>query len=215
MKTKHTTLAAALVAAQSQMENPKYDAVNPHFKNRYASLKAVRAAVLPPLNDNGITVIQNIISIEGGIGCTTVLIHESEQTMSFGPLTMPVARQDAQGYGSGITYACRYALCAVFGVTGEDDDDSEAAVGRPKEAAKPLFVKQQPEATLEMLLKKANAEFEHGGLVIPRFLKSKGAWPKDCNELKDLDNKTIARLLTTEAWKQVQNFAEAEELKDA
>lgn len=208
MKTtmKHTTLATALAVAQSQMENPKYDAVNPHFKNRYASLKAVRAAVLPPLNANGITVIQNIISVENTISCSTVIIHESGETMTFGPLPMPIGRQDAQAYGSAITYACRYALCAIFGVTGEDDDDAEGTMSRPKEAAKPLFVKQQPEATLEILLKKANSEFQDGALVISQFLKTKGAWPKDCSDLKDLDNKIIARLLTPEAWTQIQEF---------
>ena len=79
-------------------------------------------------------------------------------------------------------------------------------MSRPKEAAKPLFVKQQPEATLEILLKKANSEFQDGALVISQFLKTKGAWPKDCSDLKDLDNKIIARLLTPEAWTQIQEF---------
>ena len=41
-------------------------------------------------------------------------------------------RYDAQGVGSVITYLRRYALAAMAGVA-PDDDDGEAAVGRPAE----------------------------------------------------------------------------------
>jgi hypothetical protein len=203
------------------MENPIFDAVNPHFKNRYASLKAVRAAVLPPLNDNGITVVQNIVSLEGGIGCTTLLIHESEQTMSFGPLTMPVARQDAQGYGSGITYSCRYALCAIFGVTGEDlagDDDSEAAVGRPKAkapapavaaATKPLFRKPVQQGAAQRLgILMESSKLDAG--AVQRFLLFKKAWPQGCERLEDLPTNICERLLNLQVWATVIEFAKSE-----
>jgi hypothetical protein len=47
--------------------------------------------------------------------------------MVFGPLRMPATKPDAQGMGSAATYARRYALMAVAGVVGDDDDDGNAA----------------------------------------------------------------------------------------
>ena len=215
MKNKHTNLATALVAAQEVMENPKYDAVNPHFKNRYASLKAVRAAVIKPLNMAGITVIQSIIPIVGGIACETYLIHESGEQMKFGPLPVPSTKQDAQGYGSAITYACRYALCAICGVTGEDDDDAEKAVDR-QGPVKPLFVNtnSQVDAVIEMdtLIKKASQELQGGEAVIREFLASKKAWPEGIKTVRQLDEKMVRRLLVPEVWEQITSYAKENEV---
>jgi hypothetical protein len=54
--------------------------------------------------------------------------------MVFGPLAMPATKPDAQGFGSAATYARRYALMAVAGVVGDDDDDANAATGKPAPA---------------------------------------------------------------------------------
>ena len=207
-KTTHPNLATALCAAQQAMENPKYDAVNPHFKNRYASLKAVRAAVIPPLNEVGITVVQAIVPIVGGVACETYLIHESGEQMKFGPLPVPSTKQDAQGYGSAITYACRYALCAICGVTGEDDDDAEKAVDRSAQAqaTKPLFVKQNND--LVTILEKAK-ELEMGVATVKQFLVYKNAWPKEVDTVEQLDAKTLSKILAN--WAQVVEFSGDEE----
>jgi hypothetical protein len=59
----------------------------------------------------------------------TRLLHTSGQwaadTLT---LTVPVGKPDAQGIGSALTYARRYALAAFVGVAPEDDDGN-AAVG--------------------------------------------------------------------------------------
>lgn len=123
-------IAAALAKAQLDMQNPKFDAQNPHFRNRYASLAAVRDAVVPVLAKHGISLTQDLRTSSGEISCVTVLTHSSGQQMLFGPLNLPVSKQDAQGYGSAATYARRYALMAVAGVVGDADDDAESAVGR-------------------------------------------------------------------------------------
>jgi hypothetical protein len=120
-------LAKALVKAQAEMKNPAFDTTNPHFKSRFASLAAVRNAVLPIFNKHGIFVTQDVTTVEGGVSCVTVLMHESGQFWEFGPLNMPATKQDAQGYGSATTYAKRYALQSVSGVVGDDDDDGNAA----------------------------------------------------------------------------------------
>lgn len=123
-------IAEALAKAQAEMANPTFDAQNPHFRNRYASLAAVRNAVVPVLAKHGICVTQDLSTSERGLACVTTLTHSSGERMVFGPLVLPASKQDAQGYGSCATYARRYALMAVAGVVGDDDDDAEAAVGR-------------------------------------------------------------------------------------
>jgi hypothetical protein len=127
-------LAPAFLAAQRKMQNPAFDATNPHFKNKYASLAAVREAVIPPLLAEGITVAQDLKVEAGGLACYTILTHASGQRWTFGPLTLPVSQGNAQGFGSAATYARRYSLMAVCGVVGDDDDDGEQAVKADKPA---------------------------------------------------------------------------------
>jgi hypothetical protein len=128
-------LAEALAKAQAEMSNPKFDKTNPHFRNKFASLAAVRDAVIPVLARNGIACIQNVYTAESGrVACTTSLYHGSGETLTFGPLKMPVSKADAQGFGSAATYARRYHLMAVANVVGDEDDDANEATGKPAPA---------------------------------------------------------------------------------
>jgi hypothetical protein len=128
-------LAEALAKAQAEMSNPKFDKTNPHFRNKFASLAAVRDAVIPVLARNGIACIQNVYTAESGrVACTTSLYHGSGETLTFGPLEMPVSKSDAQGFGSAATYARRYHLMAVANVVGDEDDDANEATGKPAPA---------------------------------------------------------------------------------
>src|SRR6185503_5817578 len=51
-------IAAALAAAQAEMQNPGFDSTNPHFKSKFASLAAVRKSVVPVFAKHGISVTQ-------------------------------------------------------------------------------------------------------------------------------------------------------------
>lgn len=124
-------LGTALAKAQAEMGNPKFDKLNPHFKNKFASLAAVRDAVIPVLSKHGISCLQDLTNVEGGVACTTILLHTSGQMLTFGPLKMPVSKPDAQGFGSAATYARRYHLMAVANVVGDEDDDANEATGKP------------------------------------------------------------------------------------
>lgn len=136
-------LGAALAKAQAEMHNPKFDRTNPHFKNKFASLAAVRDAVIPTLAKHGIACVQDLTRTETGLACTTTLIHASGQTMSFGPLAMPISKNDAQGFGSAGTYARRYHLMAVANVVGDEDDDANEATNRPAPSS-PLMSAHHP-----------------------------------------------------------------------
>src|SRR5574344_2259335 len=118
-------LAGALAAAQAEMTFAKKDSTNPFLKSKYSDLASVWDAVRVPLTKNNLCVTQ----LPTGETLTTVLAHKSGQYIAS---TMPVktgrndARNDAQAYGSALTYARRYALSAIVGIA-QDDDDGEGA----------------------------------------------------------------------------------------
>ncbi len=124
-------LAAALCLAQAEIKGAVKDSTNPFFKNNYADLASVWDACREPLTANGLSVVQFPVSTEGGAGVTTVLLHSSGEWLSE-TLILSVSKDDAQGMGSAITYARRYALAAVAGVCPQDDDGDGAAQGFQK-----------------------------------------------------------------------------------
>jgi len=121
-------LAEALAKAQGELRNPAFDSQNPHFKSKYASLAAVRDSVIPILSSHGLSISQLPVCEDGKAGCETILLHTSGEYIS-SVLLLPVERPTAHGVGSALTYARRYAMMALAGVVGDDDDDGNAAVG--------------------------------------------------------------------------------------
>jgi len=126
-----TKIAAALVQAQSEMGNATKDTINPFFKKTYADLNAIREAVLPVLNRNGICAIQPTIVIDGCDFVETILLHNSGEFIS--SLTRIVVDKvnDAQRHGSGLSYARRYALQSIVNIGAEDDDANKAVSKDP------------------------------------------------------------------------------------
>ena len=109
----------------------KPDATNPHFKNEYVSLDRLLAVTLPILHKHGVVLIQ-----EAQDHLYTRLIHaESGDELAFATPLM-LAQETSQAQGSAITYARRYALAAALGVSGEKDDDGEAASKPPRASQK-------------------------------------------------------------------------------
>jgi hypothetical protein len=126
-------ISAALLAAQKSITFASKDATNPHFKNKYADLPAVIEAIKGPLNDAGIAFMQTPSeSGSGTLTLTTRLMHESGEWIE-DTATIPLPKNDPQGYGSAMTYGRRYALAAITGLY-QDDDDGNAAMASPKEA---------------------------------------------------------------------------------
>lgn len=141
-----TKIAASLVKAQADMGNAKKDAVNPFFKKNYADLNSIREAVLPSLNANGISVIQPTCVQDGKNYVETVLLHESGEFISSLTEIVVDKANDAQRHGSGLSYARRYALQSITNI-GAEDDDAQAAVGKPAaKAVEPTGAKFDPVA---------------------------------------------------------------------
>lgn len=127
MSEQTPNLNKAMNKAREEISNPKFDSENPHFRNKFASLKSVIEATIPVAARHGIAVFQELVTTESGIGCVTWLCHESGEEKKFGPYVNKPTKLDPQGEASASTYARRYALQAVFGVVGEADDDGNAA----------------------------------------------------------------------------------------
>lgn len=119
-------LAKALAKTQGQIEKAKKDSLNPHLRNKYADISSIWDAIREPLTANGLCVLQEPRSANGGVLLTTTLLHSSGEYIR-SSLTMPVTKQDPQGYGSAITYARRYSLQSIVGIAAEDDDGNAAS----------------------------------------------------------------------------------------
>jgi hypothetical protein len=92
-------IATALVKAQKEMTTPKKGSVNPFFKNKYADLNDVLAAIVPALNNNGIVLLQPLVNIEGKNFVKTVLMHESGEVFESLAEIFCNKNNDAQAYG--------------------------------------------------------------------------------------------------------------------
>jgi hypothetical protein len=122
----------ALVSAQSAMTAAHKGKVNPAFRNKYATLSDVMDACLPALRENGFAVVQPIGQDDRGPFVETHILHESGHTFST-RVYLIIGKNDMQGFGSAVTYARRYGLGALAGITDTDDDGNAAAAkAKPK-----------------------------------------------------------------------------------
>jgi hypothetical protein len=122
-------LFKALAAAQAKFPEISKDKVNPHFKSKYVSLDAILSATRPALTENGLAVSSRF----GEHSIEAVLMHSSGEQITSGPVPLILGKNDMQGLGSAITYARRYAIGALLGISPDEDDDGNAAAASVKE----------------------------------------------------------------------------------
>jgi hypothetical protein len=121
------TLHTAMASAFAEIEAATKDKTNPHFKSKYADLGSVIDAIKPALIRYGLFFAQRSHPAESGVSVETILYHKNGEELSLGTLFVPANKQDAQGFGSALTYARRYGLMTAFGVPAEDDDGNAAS----------------------------------------------------------------------------------------
>lgn len=129
MKGELGPLFQAVAKAQGEIRGALKDAMNPHFKSKYADLESTWAACREPLSKHGLAIIQSPFTQGENIGLVTILGHSSGAWIK-GRIVMRPMKFDAQGAGSVTTYLRRYALASMVGVA-PAEDDGEAAVTRP------------------------------------------------------------------------------------
>ena len=137
-------LAIALAKFQGSLEQPSLNSevevetkTGGKYKFKYADLSECKRAAKQPLAENELAVCQ---LIEDDYSIRTILLHSSGQWIS-SKVRMPSNTADAQSIGSAITYAKRYAFCAILGIVADDDEDANIASGNTAQKEQP---KEQP-----------------------------------------------------------------------
>lgn len=161
-------LIAALAKALPEVEGASKDSVNPHFKSKYADLGSVIEAIRPVIK-HGLWFRQAPVEHERGACIETFYVHSSGEQMSAGQCFVPASKQDAQGFGSALTYCRRYGLLAAFGIAPEDDDgnaasrrdgqSSDSAVSRPANDSS-AAIDQEQFGILQALIETSGADIQ-------------------------------------------------------
>jgi hypothetical protein len=118
-------ISTALSKAQGEITAAIMDKINPHFKSKYCSLNALWDACRKPLSNHGLALTQ-CMSVEGDqIMMTTILAHSGGQWIKS---YFPVCNTKAtlQVAGSALTYARKYSLASIVGISCDEDDDGNA-----------------------------------------------------------------------------------------
>lgn len=170
-------IATALAKAQGEIANPAKEAENPHFRSRYADLAAGINAVKNALSANGIAVVQATYMSDDVMMLSTRLVHSSGQWFGseYPVIKFPCKHQEA---GSALTYSRRYALFALAGIAGDDDDGNEASKAETpapmRKAAPPPPVNPQlpSEAEIMELMQIGDDKANDGVVALQNWWKS-------------------------------------------
>ena len=130
---KPKTHIEAMISAQAAM--------SPLIKNKkahqysYADLGALYEACKLAFLENGFCILQTNDHDEYGAYVKTTLLHTSEKTFE-SKVYLYLSKPDMQGLGSAITYARRYGLMSISGLSAEEDDDGKNATQYPATSVK-------------------------------------------------------------------------------
>lgn len=124
------TMAQALIAWHKTNPVAPKNGSNPHFRSSFSTLEDVITCVNTAA-EFGLTFAQAndfIITEQGGVVefIETIMMHESGDSVHARTLIKVKDATNPQSMGSGITYAKRYGLQAMFGIASEDDDGNNA-----------------------------------------------------------------------------------------
>ncbi|MDR7625005.1 ERF family protein [Lacticaseibacillus paracasei subsp. tolerans] len=178
-------IAKAINAFRQVVKQPTKDGDNPFLKSRYVQLEGVVDAIDRALPDTGLAYTQDVVSEGNQVSVTTLIFHSSGQFIELGPLSVPVAKNDAQAFGSAETYARRYSLSAAFGITSDLDDDGTVAGVNPPKAQPKRTTKPNgslDHATVSAIKELIMQQFSK----MPKVNKNGDPKPKTVNELAEI-----------------------------
>lgn len=123
---------------------------------KYLTIGKLHAAVLPIMHEAGLTWTTCPTTIGDGINALNYKLSDSETDETGVGIddTLPlVGCTDMQKLGSAITYARRYCLLAVLGLTPDEDDDGAVASKGTERAAAPTIPLDRARKILEVAKK--------------------------------------------------------------
>lgn len=140
-----TELLAALEAVQSEL--PTMPKNTPAYGYKYADLDTITQTIKPILHKHGIAYLQSISgSSQEQMTLTTRVFNTKgqyiEDTAAL-PVIISTKNNAAQTLGMSITYMRRYALCAMLGITSDEDVDANAEGKSQPQTPKPNTPQKQ------------------------------------------------------------------------
>lgn len=192
--TNISSIAPALIAAQGEIRTIAKDSVNPHFKNKYASLDTIVEAVRPILFKHGLSVMQGAVTPESdsdarvtAFSVETMLVHKSGEWIS-NAVVIPLAKMDPQGAGGALTYGRRYGLSALLSLATDEDDDAHQASQRPAQDDRPRYEGRNGKAPRDKVMPFGKQKGKRLGDLTIEELANAAKWcrEKDAAKFADL-----------------------------
>lgn len=156
-------LWTALRAFQADPPHIPLDAKG-NFGNKFASLPNILKIVGPKLAEVGLAwTAKPSMDDQGRPTLKYKLAHAATGECEEDEMPLMLSKQDAQGQGSGITYARRYALLSVLNLAGDEDDDGTSASQQapPQRQQKPRAVPSRPsDVTDEAAIQAVKSELD-------------------------------------------------------
>src|SRR5690348_10964369 len=186
------TIAAALAKAQAQLVNPEKSLVGTIASDqaggsqrsfRYAPLSSGLGIVRKTLSQHEIATVQttSIDETAGIVRLSTVLAHASgEWIASDWPVCAISEIVAPHRMGAALTYARRYALFTLVGITGEDDLDALISSHQPRPLCAPknhLSENKQTAPTAAEHIEKRSFHELHGK-ILGRFTRACLTWTR-------------------------------------
>lgn len=174
-----TEFSKAFAKTQQEMKQPLKDANNPFFKSKYVPLENVVEAITESASKNGLSFTQFPSSDEdGNVTVGTLVMHSSGEWIEYDPIKMKPVKNDPQSIGSAITYAKRYALSAIFGITSDQDDDGNEATQtkkqQPKKVNDPVISVEKANYYLKEIATISTEKGKEDGSIVKWFLNHLG-----------------------------------------
>lgn len=121
-----TELLVDLVAVQSEL--PTMPKNTPAYGYKYADLDTITQTIKPILHKHGIAYLQSIGGLSQELMTLTTRVFNTKGQYIEDTAVLPVITSTknnaAQTLGMSITYMRRYALCAMLGITSDEDVDA-------------------------------------------------------------------------------------------
>lgn len=180
------------------MKTPHKDATNPHYGNKYASLKSCIKAIKPALNQNNFALVQSAGRDELGDFVETIFEHTSGGKFQSKFYLSP-DKKGMQGMGSAATYAKRYGLLGLAGIEpDEDTDDDASAANDDEEKAHDEAVREEQNTE--------PAELKYKEDILAALDRCKEAWQLDKVVQENYNNFTAIRKYSQEMADEIQAF---------
>lgn len=145
MKTSETITKLASALAKFQSQVPVVPKSEQAYGYKYAALDTIIEHIRQPLAKNGLSFL-HLVGEGGSVSC--MVLHESGEYIQSDYITLPVDNSNPrtspiQKMGSAITYAKRYTLSAMLGLSVDEDTDAAPTKTAPKPQPAKKTVKQE------------------------------------------------------------------------